>query len=95
MDDIQLDAAIVRVLAVGGPNTYAQNNPPQTVIIINTCYVNSTLYPFPTADELANEHWFIRKQVKIGALGPYDWENAGNYLTNPPVGFWPDYYSMF
>jgi len=36
------------------------------------------------------------KVLKIGALGPYDWGgNDGNYLVNPPVGFYPDWLTAF
>lgn len=33
-------------------------------------------------------------RIKVLADGPYNWgNNEGNYLTDPPVGFYPDYLS--
>merc|ERR1712032_723824 len=36
------------------------------------------------------------KRLLIGALGPFDWGgNDGNYLEDPPVGFYPDWLTAF
>ena len=87
-----IDAAIVNVIVDGGPTQFALNNEPTTVIIINTCNPDKSAYPFPSKAEVANEPWFQRGYVNIGALGPYNWGQSGNYLSSPYVGFWPEYY---
>merc|ERR1711974_100447 len=36
------------------------------------------------------------KELKIGALGPYDWGgNDGNYKVTPPTGYYPDWLTEF
>ena len=88
-----IDAAIVRVVANSGPFNFSTNNPPTKVIQINTCNFDPTLYNFPPIENVSSESWYISGYLQIGSLGPYNWDNAGNYLVNPPVGFWPEYYS--
>lgn len=91
-----VDAAIVRVISSStqNPYTFAQNNEPTTVIIVNSCLPTPSYYPFPTAEEVADEAWYKRGYVKIGAFGPFNWGQSGNYnVSGAPYGFWPEYYS--
>lgn len=32
--------------------------------------------------------------IRIGGLGPYDWGNLGDYLADPPTGFFPEYMNL-
>lgn len=80
-----IDAAIVRVLSKGLPQTFAAANPPFEMVTVFSCKGVPASFPFPTQT--------ITTPVKIGALGPSNWGSDGNYLATPPTGYWPDYYN--
>jgi hypothetical protein len=62
------------------------------VVEANSCSTSGDAYPFPSPEELSDELWFKAGKIKVAALGPVDWGNTGNYLVDPPVGFWPEYF---
>ena len=80
-----LDAAIVRVIKKGLPQSFAKKNPPFEMVSVFNCMAEPESWPFPNAT--------FTSPVKIAALGPGDWGVDGNYKSNPPVGYWPDYYN--
>lgn len=86
------DAAVVRVIVQGDAYQIAREHPPFNVIEAKSCAAQPALYPFPSAADVANEAWFQRGYIRVASLGNVNWGNTGNYLVNPPTGFWPAYY---
>ncbi len=87
-----IDAAIVRVIEEGLAYQIARNNEPFDVIEANSCFPGENYYPFPNASEVASESWFQRGYIRVASLASVDWDNTGNYLVDPPTGFWPEYF---
>lgn len=86
------DAAVVRVIARGDAHRIAREHPPFNVIEAKSCAAQPALYPFPSVVDAANETWYQRGYIRVASLGGVNWGNTGNYLVNPPTGFWPAYY---
>lgn len=86
------DAAIVRVIENGEVFTIARKNPPFVVTEANSCAADGDFYPFPAAELLVNERWFQRGSISVASLAGANWGNTGNYLVDPPTGFWPEYF---
>lgn len=76
----------------GAAFTIARNNPPFVVTEANSCAADGDFYPFPAAELLVNEPWYQRGSIYVASLGGVNWGNTGNYLVDPPTGFWPEYY---
>jgi len=87
-----LDAAVVRALNSGADVQAARGNAPFEYVSVHTCRTNLVdRFPFPTpsaGDRLRNAT--IRGTLRIAALGPYNWGNAGDYTKEKPTGFWPE-----
>eukprot|EP00941_MAST-03F_sp_MAST-3F-sp1_P002196 g2196.t1 len=84
----QIDAAIVRLIMEGKLSEYATNNPPFEFVEVNTCRATSeskSNFPFLSVQQAP-------ATITVGAIGPYDWHQDGNYKVDPPTGFWPDYF---
>lgn len=80
-----IDAAIVRVISKGLPQSFAAAHPPFEMVNVLSCKGTPASFPFPNQT--------FTSPVKIGALGPYDWGEDGIYTVTPYVGYWPDYYN--
>lgn len=95
-----LDAALVRVQLQGTDYTLAAANPPFRFVAVKTCKADAlsalSYFPFPLAANATGvlAQALARRQLRIAALGPYNWgANDGDYTVSPPKGFWPDYLS--
>lgn len=80
-----IDAAIVRVIEQGLPQQFAAANPPFEMVSVFSCKGTPSMFPWPAGP--------VTRNLKIGALGPFDWGSDGNYTANPPTGYWPDYFN--
>jgi len=95
---LAVDAAIVRVQAAGKDEIAKKNNMPFEFIALHTCKSQDpSLFVVPNS---ASATGLLRtaldeKNFKIGALGQYDWAQDGNYLVDPPTGFYPDWVTAF
>lgn len=90
-----IDAAIVRALHNATDVSAARAHAPFEYVSVHTCKTNEPVDRFPFPTPRPNDRLFNatkRGVLKIGALGPYDWGNSGNYTATPPTGFWPDFY---
>jgi len=94
-----VDAAIVTLQSSGADEKVRQSNMPFEFIAAHTCRIDDpSLYTVP---DFGAAQGLLRKTLddrilKVGAMGPYDWGgNDGNYLVNPPVGFYPDWLTEF
>eukprot|EP00039_Didymoeca_costata_P018143 m.332267 g.332267 ORF g.332267 m.332267 type:complete len:354 (+) comp16912_c0_seq1:305-1366(+) len=88
-----LDAATVRIIEDGTDVEIAKRNPPFELIGVHTCGASGA-FEFPPTENATG----LLKEVldtgilKVAALGPYDWEESGNYTdTSNPTGFWPEF----
>jgi hypothetical protein len=94
-----VDAAIVRVQSSGKDELARKNNMPFEFMAVHTCKADDpTKFLVPNSVDATGllQTTLQNKELKIGALGPYDWGgNDGNYLLNPPVGFYPDWLTAF
>lgn len=85
-----LDAAIVRVIESGGIEQSARDNEPYDALVVHSCQSDPAKYDWPNRSALPPGD-----TLRIASLGPYDWGGSdGNYLVDPPVGFWPDVYDL-
>lgn len=91
-----IDAAAVRAIHAGEyerlESQYFASDKFDSVASF-TCGVDPSKFPFPpsaTATGLLAEV-LSSQELKVGALGPSNWGYQGNYLLDPPSGFWPDY----
>lgn len=81
-----IDAAIVRLAMSGKLQEFASKNAPFEFVEVHTCRsadVSKNL-PFPSVES------FTSNTIRIGALGPYNWHQDGDYTVDPATGFWPD-----
>jgi len=82
-----VDAAIVRLQQSGKMSEYAETNQPFNYVEVHMCRSGDPDLHLPFPEKPA-----VQKVIKVGALGPYDWHQDGNYTADPPTGFWPDFY---
>lgn len=90
------DALIVRLLMTGNLFNYAAKNAPFDFVEVHTCRSTDVdiHLPFPqqAAGMMLNSSTSasLPTTLKVGALGPYNWAQDGDYTVSPPTGFWPD-----
>ena len=87
-----LDAAIVRVIEVGGVEECARNNTPYQALVTHSCKPDNSIYRYPEKS-LVQSSLVNGNTVKIAALGPFNWGGPdGDYTVPKPYpGFWPCY----
>merc|ERR1719393_824440 len=96
---LAVDAAIVTLQQAGKDEEIRLQNMPFEFMAVHTCK-GSDLSAFRVPN-FAEATGLLRtvldtRVLKIGSLGPYDWGgNDGNYLVDPPVGFYPDWLTEF
>lgn len=83
-----MDAAIVRLQRSGLISEYAQENAPFEYVEVHMCRSDDPDKHLPF------QFYNITNQtvIRVGALGPYNWHQDGDYTQNPPTGFWPSFY---
>ncbi|CAH1793528.1 unnamed protein product [Owenia fusiformis] len=91
---IAINAAIVRVQNKGEDQKARLKNLPFEFLSVHTCKADEyDLFPLPNKQNATGLLKTIldTKIFKLGAYGPFHWgENDGNYLVDPPTGFYPD-----
>ncbi|CAH1778322.1 unnamed protein product [Owenia fusiformis] len=91
---LAINAAIVRVQNKGSDQEARLKNMPFEFLSVHTCKSdNYALFPPPNKNNATGLLKTIleTRVFKLGAFGPFHWgDNDGNYLVNPPTGFYPD-----
>lgn len=82
-----MDAAIVRLQRSGLLDEYAQKHAPFEYVEVHMCRSVDPDKHLPFSVHHNNQ-----SLIRMGALGPYNWHQDGDYTQNPPVGFWPSFY---
>jgi hypothetical protein len=89
-----INAAIARVQYQGIDLQIANNNPPKEIIMAHTCKDDDlSQFAIPNRNEAQGllRDILDNKVIRVLTTGaPPNWGNDGNYLVNPPVGFYPD-----
>jgi len=89
-----LDAALVRIIQRGDVEKIAEANAPYEALVVHSCKPTSSHFVWPNMTSMSTFGLSKGGTLKICALGPFDWGGTdGNYKVDPPVGFWPDYYT--
>lgn len=84
-----IDAAIVRLQRSGKLSEYAKANSPFEYVEVHMCRSSEPdrHMPFPARNT------FSPAVIRVGALGPYNWHQDGDYTVTPPTGFWPSFFT--
>lgn len=89
-----INAAISKIQLKGLDMEIARNNSPKEIVSAHTCKEDDqTQFQIPNKREAKGMLRDIldKQQIKVLANGPFNWgDNDGNYLVDPPVGFYPD-----
>jgi hypothetical protein len=89
-----LNAAISRVQLKGIDQEIAMKNAPKEIVSAHTCKEDDqSQFQIPNRSEAKGvlREILDKKVIKVLGNGPYNWgDNDGNYLVDPPVGFYPD-----
>jgi hypothetical protein len=89
-----INAAIARVQLKEIDLQIAKKNAPKEIVLAHTCKEDDqTQFQVPNRNSAKGVLRKIldQKVIKVLADGPYNWgDNDGNYLVDPPVGFYPD-----
>lgn len=87
-----LNAAIADVQREGIDETLLKRSEKWDLVRVYTCHQDSQL-PVPNKNQttgILRDILFNNQNLTIGGLGPNDWGvHDGNYMTEPPVGFYP------
>ena len=87
-----INAAIMKIQFEGIDKKLAEKNSPKEIIYANTCKNDQFYLPNKKNAQGLLKQVLETKKLKILAFGPSNWgDNDGNYLVNPPVGFYPEF----
>jgi hypothetical protein len=90
-----INAAITRIQSNGIDDKLAIKNHPKEIVHAYTCKDDdNNQFPLPNKKDAQGQLKNIleNKKLKVLATGPYNWgDNDGNYLIDPPVGYYPDF----
>jgi hypothetical protein len=88
-----INAAIARLQNKGTDLKLAEKNAPKEIVLAHTCKDDFAQFPIANRSSARGllKNILQNRKIKILADGPYNWgDNDGNYLVNPPTGFYPD-----
>lgn len=92
---IAINAALSRVQLKGVDIQLAIKNAPKEIIQAHTCKEDDqTQFAVPNKKDAKGflKDILEKKEIRVLANGPFNWGiNDGNYLVDPPVGFFPDF----
>lgn len=90
-----INAAQSRVQLKGIDLQLAVKNAPKEIVLAHTCKEDDqSQFYVPNKKEATGllKDVLDNKEIRVLAQGPSDWGiNDGNYLLDPPVGFYPDF----